>query len=227
MIPLIASRNETTGIKKALLACGIFSSLWYAAINVIVPMYYEGYSTVSLTVSELSAIGAPTRILWVLLILLYPLLFAAFGWGVSKSAYGNRSLRFTGILIIVYSLINFFWPPMHQREVIASGGETLTDTLHITWAMVALLFMMLMMGFGAAALGKSFRLYTLVTFVVFIVFGVLIGTEAPGIEANLPTPGIGVWERINIGAFMLWVIVFAAALLQKDPINSQPIGLQR
>jgi flavodoxin len=30
----------------------------------------------------------------------------------------------------------------------------------------------------------------------------------------LPTPWIGVWERINVGVFLLWVIVLASALLR-------------
>jgi hypothetical protein len=32
--------------------------------------------------------------------------------------------------------------------------------------------------------------------------------------ANLPTPLIGVWERINIGVFLLWVVMLAIALLR-------------
>jgi accessory gene regulator protein AgrB len=79
--------------------------------------------------------------------------------------------------------------------------------------------MMLIMGFGAAAFGRSFRLYTVATFIVFITFGILIGTEAPGIPKNLPTPHIGIWERINIGAYMLWVIVFAIALLRRQKLS--------
>jgi hypothetical protein len=75
--------------------------------------------------------------------------------------------------------------------------------------------MMLTMGFGAAALGKKFRIFTTVTFLVFFVFGILIGTETPNINAGLPTPYIGIWERINIAAFMLWVVVFAIAVLRK------------
>lgn len=201
-------------MKQALLISGIVSSLWYVAINIYVPMQDPGYNIVTQTVSELSAIGAPTRVLWVSLVMLYPVLFAAFGWGVLQSASGSRPLRVTGILIIVYCVINFYWPPMHLR-----GNEpTLTDTLHIVWAMMALLGMMLMMGFGAAALGKWFRIYTIATFVVFIVFGVLIGIEAPGIPENLPTPHIGIWERINMGAFFLWVVVFAIALLRKEKV---------
>jgi hypothetical protein len=33
-------------------------------------------------------------------------------------------------------------------------------------------------------------------------------------EANLPTPWMGVWERIGIGVFMVWVVVLATALLR-------------
>ena len=223
-IPLIVLRHDTRTIQKLLLNCGIFSSLWYVAINIFVPTLYEGYNSVSLTVSELSAIYAPTRIVWVLLVTLYPLTFAAFGWGVLKSAGGSRTLRITGSLIIIYCILNFYWPPMHQREVIGAGGGTLTDTLHISFAMITVLFMMILMGFGAAGLGKSFRLFTIVIFLIFIIFGALSGMESPGINANLPTPYLGIWERINIGAFMLWVIVFANALLNKEKLSGSIKG---
>jgi hypothetical protein len=47
-----------------------------------------------------------------------------------------------------------------------------------------------------------------------LVFGVLTFRDAPRIVANLPTPLIGVWERINIGVFLLWVVALAIALLR-------------
>jgi len=214
-IPLIYARHHTATAQINLLVCGMLSSLWYLAINIIVPMHYPGYSVVTQTVSELSAINAPTRVFWMLLVVWYPLLFASFGWGVSASAGKNRALRMAGSLIILYAVLNFYWPPMHQREVIAADRATLTDSLHITWAMITLLFMMLIMGFGAAALGKKFRIFTSVTFLVFVVFGMLIGKEAPNIQANLSTPFIGIWERINIAAFMLWIAVFSVVLLRR------------
>ncbi|HUM47720.1 MAG TPA: DUF998 domain-containing protein [Chitinophagales bacterium] len=223
-IPLIVLRHDTMMMRSALLTCGILSSLWYMSINLFVPMMYEGYSMASLTVSELSAIGAPTRILWVLLVSLYPLLFAAFAWGILQSARENRFLRLAGILIIVYCILNFYWPPMHQREVIAGGGGTLTDTLHIAWAMITIFLMMAVMGFGARALGKQFRIYTIATWVVFITCGVLTWLESPGIEANLPTPLIGLWERINIGAFLLWVVVLAIVLLRKEKVPGSSLS---
>jgi Protein of unknown function (DUF998) len=203
-------------LKKVLLICGILSSLLYIAMNIFVPMQWEGYSSSSQTISELSAIDAPTRSLWVPLGILYSLLTAGFGLGVWKSAIGNRPLRITGGLIFINAIISLFWPPMHQREVLAAGGGTMTDTLHIVFSAVTVLLFMLSIGFGAAAFGKRFRLYSVATLVILITFGILTGLNSPGVQANLPTPMIGVWERINIGVYMLWVIVLAMILLRRE-----------
>ncbi|HYK57601.1 MAG TPA: DUF998 domain-containing protein, partial [Flavisolibacter sp.] len=102
-IPLIVLRHDTLMMRKVLLTCGILSSLWYLAINIFVPVQYRGYSSVTQTISELSATGAPTRVLWVLLATMYPLLLMAFGWGVLKAAGGSRYLRIMGQLLIVYA----------------------------------------------------------------------------------------------------------------------------
>ena len=200
-------------LRKSLLICGILSSLLYIAMNVFIPTLYEGYSSVSQTVSELSAIGAPTRPLWFVLGIIYTLLVTAFGVGIWQSASQNRSLRIIGVLMTIWGVIGLTWSPMHQREVIAAGGGTFTDTWHIVMSMITLVMMSLMIGFGAAALGKRFRIYSLITIIAFIIFGILIGTEAPGISTNHATPMIGVWERINIGVFMLWVVVLAIVIL--------------
>ena len=201
-------------VHKSLLICGILSMLWYVIINIIVPIQYPGYDIASQTVSELSAIDAPTRPFWFTLCIFYSILFLAFAFGVWFSASGNRKLRIVAVVIFVDSVFGFFWPPMHQREVIAAGGGTLTDILHLVWAFVHLILMLLMIGFGAAAFGKVFRIFSVGIILVFIVFGTLTATESNGIEANLPTPHVGIWERINIGAYMLWVIVLTIMLLR-------------
>jgi uncharacterized protein DUF998 len=199
-------------MRKILLVCGVFSSLLYVFMNVFIALQWQGYSSASQTVSELSAIGAPTRSLWVPLGLVYTLLIAAFGFGVWESAGRNRHLRITGAVMIAYGVIGLFWPPMHLREVLAAGGGTLTDTVHLVFAMVTVLLMMLAIGFGAAAFGTRFRLYSIATMVILTACGALTGVDAPRIHANLPTPWIGVWERINIGVFLLWVVVLALTL---------------
>jgi len=200
--------------RTILLACGVLSSLLYVAMNVFVAMQWEAYSSVSQTISELSAIGAPTRTLWVSLGLVYALLLTAFGTGVWRSARVSRPLRVVGGALIANGLFGLGWPPMHQRAVLAAGGGTLTDTMHIIWSVVTVLLMMVAIGFGAAAFGKRFRLYSIATMVILVVFGVLTGMDAPRVQANLPTPWLGVWERISIAVDMLWVAVLAIALLR-------------
>jgi len=193
-------------------------------MNIFIPPLYAGYNWMTQTVSELSAIDAPTRPLWFPLGIAYTLLIAAFGWGVLQSAEGNRMLRITGILMILHGVLGLTWSPMHQREVLAAGGGTFTDTWHIVMSVVTVLLMFLSIGFGAAAVGKRFRVYSITTILVFIVFGVLTFFEAPGVDKNLPTPFIGLWERINIAAFMVWLLVFAMILLRVPKKSSLPLS---
>ena len=208
--------------RRLLLFCGIAASLLYIAMNIFIPFLDKGYNWVTQTVSELSAVDAPTRSLWFPLGIVYTLLIAAFGWGVFRSAGQKRSLRIVGILLIINGLIGLTWSPMHQREVLVAGGGTFTDTWHLVMASVTVLLMFLSIGFGAAAFGKGFRVYSIVTILVFIVFGILTFVEAPNVDKNLTTPYIGLWERINIAAFMSWLIVFSNNLLrlEKKPLLS-------
>jgi hypothetical protein len=186
----------------------------YVAINIFVTAQAEGYSSVSQTVSELSAIDAPTRPLWVPLMVIYGLLLIAFGYGVWLSGRRTRTLRIAGALVIAHGVLGFFWPPMHLRPVLAAGGGTLSDTLHIAWTFVTVVLMMLSIGFAAVTLGRRFRVYSIATIVLLVAFGAVTGTYAPSIQANLPTPWVGVWERIDISFFLLWVVVLAGALLR-------------
>jgi hypothetical protein len=202
-------------MRKALLVCGIVASLLYVGMNVFVPLGWPAYSSATYTVSELSAIDAPTRSLWVPLAIVYTLLMAAFGYGVWASAHRNRPLRIAGLLLMFYGLLGLAWPPMHLREVIAAGGATLTDTMHIAFAMVTVVLMLSAMSCGAVALGRTFKYYSLATIATLLLFGLLTTLEAPMLDQNLPTPWIGVWERINIGVFLVWVIALAVVLLQE------------
>jgi hypothetical protein len=207
-------------LTRRLLVCGILSSVLYAAMLVFVPLQWATYSSSSQTVSELSAIGAPSRTLWMSLGLLWTALYVAFGWGVWRAAAGRRALRLTGGAIVAAGVLGLFWPPMHQRDVLAAGGATLTDTLHLAWTMVNGLLTLAAMAVAAAALGNRFRRYTLATMVTLVVAGALTSVDAPGVDANLPTPWIGVWERINIGAWLLWVLVLAATLLGRPSLEA-------
>lgn len=207
---------EGAAARKVFLICGILAALLYGTM--MAAIRFPGYNPVSQTVSELSAVGVPTRPLWIILGSLYEVLIVAFGAGVWMSAGGNRPLRAAGALFVVAGILGgLAWPfaPMHQRAVLAAGGATLSDTLHIILGALTVLFMLVAIAFGAAAFGTRFRVYSVATIVVLLAFGALAGMDGPRVGANLPTPWVGLWERINIYGFLLWVAVLAIVLWRR------------
>jgi Protein of unknown function (DUF998) len=210
----ISATSALVRASKPLLVCGIAASLLYGAVIWVIR--YNGYSPISQTVSELSAWGVSTRPLWMVLGTLYDALMIAFALGVWASARGKRGLRIVGGLLIAYGLLGSLWPfaSMHRREVLAAGGETLADTAHLVLTMVTVALMFAAMAFGAAAFGLWFRFYSIATIVILLAFGGLTTSNAARVAANLPTPWVGLWERINICVFLLWVVVLAIVLLR-------------
>ena len=205
--------------RRLWLTCGILAAVLYVAMTLFVGMLWDGYSAADQTVSELSAIGAPTRPLWMLLGTIYSALMTAFGWVVWTSARPNSALRVLGAVLMMHAVFGSFWPPMHQRAVLAAGGASLTDTLHVLWTVWTGLFFMLETGFGAAAFGKRFRLYSIVTIGIVLTCGAITGTYTSRIQADLPTPWAGAWERVNIAAYMGWIATLAIALLRRDHLT--------
>jgi len=213
---------EVKMVRKLLLVCGILSSLLYIATTILGAMQWEGYSSTSQTVSELFAIDAPSTPLVVPLFLTYSILMFAFGLGVWRSAGRNRALVVVAGLLIGKEVLGFvgtLFAPIHLRGV----EGTLTDTMHAIITGVGVLLLLLTVGFGATAFGKRFRLYSIGTILIFFVFGTLSGLDGPRLAANLPTPWMGVWERINIFSYMLWVVVLAIGLLHTPVERPQDV----
>lgn len=211
----------TAELRKTLLLTGAVAPLYYIAINVFVPTQDPGYDWTSQAVSELSAVDAPTRTLWIWLVLPYSLLMIAFGAGILNAAGRSKSLRWAAIVLLAGTVAGLFWPPMHQREVLAAGGGSLTDTLHIVFTMIWGMASLATMVLAAVALrSRAFTLWTVAMALVTIGFGVVTGFDSPNMEKNLPTPMMGLYERIGMAAFMIWVVTFAFVLLRRDAPRS-------
>ena len=212
-------------IKRLLLICGILSSVLYISAVFTAPFFWENYDRSSQSVSELFAIGAPSAGFIVPFCILYALLAYAFGAGIWLSAGSKWTLKVVAVLVIakeVLGLIGTIFAPMNLRGT--EGG--LTDTMHVVVTMIGVLLCMFpAIGFGAASFGKGFRVFSIVTMVIFIIFGTLAGMDGPNVAANLPTPYLGVWERVNIYSYMAWVIVLSLMLLlpsskpTRQPVN--------
>lgn len=218
--PEFARLRSAKMSRNALLACGILSSLVYVLADILGALSWDGYQYASQAVSELSAIGAPSRPYVLPAFLAYDLLMIAFGFGVRASAGRRRALRVTGACLIAIGAIGLaaFFFPMQLR-----GTErALTDTMHIVLTTLTALAILVAVGSSVGAFGNGFRLYAIATILVLLLFGVTAELDAPRIDANLATPYLGITERINIGAYLLWVAVLAIALLRTGLGESRP-----
>jgi len=204
--------------QRHLLICGILASLIYVGSDVLAALLWGSYSFTAQSVSELRALGSPTRFLLIPILTIYALLEITFGYGIWKVFSQLRALRITATLLIGLGVVDLIAPffPMHVREGIVHYGRTSTDTMHIIVTSVTVFIIFLIIGFGASVNGKSFRLYSYITILVFLICGFLASLDASRIEANLPTPWLGVKERINIYGYMLWMAILAIVLWQKS-----------
>jgi hypothetical protein len=216
-------------LRRVLLGAGIGSSLFYVVALVLGPVRWEGYSSTDQTISELFAIDAPSRPLVVSLLFVSGLLALAFGLGVLWSAGRNRALRVTGWALVMVGVVDQAGPffPMHMREVVAEGGGTVSDSMHIALTIVLSLLFLVAMAFGAVAFGKRFRVYSVATILTLVVFGAVASMQAGALATNEPTPWQGVYERINVVAYLLWMVVVAIILLRARPevrLGTRPAG---
>lgn len=204
--------------QRALLASGIAAPALYAVADIVAGMRWEGYSFRDQTISELGAIEAPSRgVFSVFLIVVYALM-AAFGIGIWRASDGNRRLRTAGGLIIAVGVLaltvgQFAAMRMRGSEQGSAGA------LHLIEGLVAMLMVFASMGIAATALGRRFRVYTLVAIAVVLGFGAWSTSEVPRVEQGLATPWLGVKERIFWYGYQSWYAVLALALLRNPRVG--------
>lgn len=208
---------ESTRLGKQeilLLSCGIAAPLCYVLTDVLLAMRWEGYSYRDQTISELNAIGAPTRTLSIVLGIVGYAFLVAFGVGLWRSTAAGRRLRVAAGALIALGVFAWFgvsFFAMHVRE----AEETLTDTLHVAQLAVAGPLLLVIIGLGAATFGRRFRLYSAVTVLLMLGFGAWSGTYGADVAADVATPWVGVIERISVYSYQLWIGVFAVTVLAR------------
>jgi len=198
-----------------LLFCGLLAFALYITADVVASLSYDGYSYRDQTISELSAIGAPTRGPWLVMGVAWEFLSLGLAIGVLRVAGRRRAVRIVGWVFLVSAAVGTLWwfAPMHQREVLAADGGDWRDTMHLAMGGVSSLEYFLMIGVGAFAFGRLFRWYSFATIAAMLVFGTLMNTMVGDVANDDPTPWLGIWERITVEGAMLWQAVFAAVLL--------------
>jgi hypothetical protein len=200
-------------LKRWLLLCGIFAPLVRVVADVLAAIWYPGYSFWNQTMSQLAAIGAPTRAFQMVLLAVFNVLVTAFGVGVWISAGKKLSLRIAGILIVLFGITGLIALAFPQTAMQLNGGME-AQSVHIIVTAASVLLIILFMGFGAAAYGMGFRLFSAVTVIIMLLFGYMAAAKAPH-AVDFAAPGMGTLERICYYSYLLWIAVFAILLLRK------------
>lgn len=223
----MTSRGEGSGtrgplrdrILTGLLACGIAYPVTYVVANdLVAASRYPGYRRVDQAVSELSATGAPTRPFLVGMLPVFTAETVAFGLGVWKAAAGRRALRAASLALLGGGATGVAWLPfpMSSREVIARGAAGGRDTGHVVLSGLTVAEIVGLLGAGAGAFGPRFRVYSLASGVVVLLSGALTSRQAAKLTKGLPTPRMGLYERVSIGTWLLWMSALAAILLREQ-----------
>jgi hypothetical protein len=204
--------------QRLLLGCGIAYAVLYATVpDLAGAIAYPGYSMRSQAPSELSAIGAPTRGFLTATLPVFAVLMMAFGVGVWRAASGRRSLRVTGALLFAFGATSPLWLlfPMTSREDMVAGTMPTNDAGHLAMAALTVAFIVAQLVSGAIALGTRFRIYSAISLATVLAFGAATSSEAAKLPDGDPTPWMGLFERINIWAWLLWMTVLAVTLLRR------------
>jgi hypothetical membrane protein len=197
----------------------------YVAMDVVGGLSYPGYSFASQAISELGAIGAPSRNIVAWIAVVYNVLVLGFAIGVVRVAAGNRVLRNAGTALLIYgavgvvtsALVSTFFS-MQRRGT----GDIHRDLPHLVLTGVLVLCLLLAIGMGALGFGKRFRAYSVATFMTAIAFGAASGGYGARLAAGKPTRGLGIVERIDVYSSLLWIAVLAVALLRRESRSGLP-----
>ena len=204
-------RDDTSGNRDALLACGILASLTYVATDIFAGVRYPGYSFTDQAVSELFAIGAPTSRFVVPLFTLSSALLGACAFGVWTASGPGRALPWLAVMMFlnaVNSLVLWVFFPMHMRGV----TPTFTDTMHVILAINPFVLLSVVLGIGAFK--GWFRSYSAATVALLLAPAVFSLSYISAVAANQPTPGMGLAERVSQYGVQLWQSLLAVVLLR-------------
>jgi hypothetical protein len=185
--------------QKNLLFLGVIAPILFIATDLLAGAFFGNYNFVNQSISELSAVGAPTRAFVVSLNFVYNVFLIIFSLSVWGSSVHSRSLSvLIGSLIgnALFAVLGSFFPINPGKNMSAPS-----NTMNVAIMGISFILLLLAILFGAIAYKNWFRLYSLGTLFAFLVLTVF------GLSQS--TPHVGAQERTISYGCLLWVAVLA------------------
>jgi hypothetical protein len=108
--------------------------------------------------------------------------------------------------------------PMSQRSAEPTGS----DTMHLVVAGAIMILLSAAILTGGRAFDRGFRVYSATTVAVMLLFFTLTMRDVPNVAADLPTPFMGLNERVSMAAWLLWMAVLSIQLLRTEQGDGAP-----
>jgi hypothetical protein len=204
-------------LRKTLVGCGIAAPVLYIVTAIVGAAMRSDYSHIVNAISELLSNGAPNKAILDMVFNIYNALLLAFAIG-AYSALKNfpRISRVAMGILIGIQVLSFSWGffPMDPLGAEATFAGTMHNVLGGVVAM-ATIIMPLLMGLGVKRLNgfNRYAIYSFISSAIIFVSG-LTGVILAGQGVHV----FGLFERITIGTYEVWIFVTALKLLTTLPI---------
>ena len=193
-------------VKRSYLLMGLAGPLLYGFTVLLGGWLWEEYDPTAQAISELTAVGAPFKLPLDILFSLSLLLTAGFAlaaWQLVRP-FGSRLLKVGIGLIFVIAALSFLWAffPMDPR-----GAEvTIPGIIHLVLAGIVsplTILCPILVGRGAGNITglEGYSIYSHVSGLLIFAFGLL--------AAGSGGTYLGVYTRLTIGFYQLWIAVTA------------------
>jgi Protein of unknown function (DUF998) len=210
--------GELIMLRKILISCGIVAPVLYVITAIVGAAIRPDYSHIVNAISELISNGAPNKAILDIVFNIYNALLLAFaigGYIVLKNA--PRLCRIAMAIFIAIQILSFSWGffPMDPM----GAAPTFAGSMHNVFGGVVAFTTILMpvfMGLGLRRSNafQSYAVYAFITSSIIFVSG-LTGV----ILAGQGFPVFGLFERITIGSYEVWIFVTALEVLKMMQTN--------
>ncbi len=203
-----------TWFQRLALMQGIVAPVLFAAIAIVGGLYHPGYSHLAQAISELTAAGAVNKPTLDIALLLMEGLTLVFGLAYAQAVrQGGWQLRASAWLIVLIAVIGFGFARYPMDQI----GTPMTPDgwMHlviVSASAISAIASVVLAALGWGRLGWRGDMLRRLCWTV-----VLIMLASGGISALVGVngwPGIGIWQRVNTGAFSLFQIATVLVLLR-------------
>lgn len=205
-------------LRKSLLYCGLVAPVLYVITAILGAAARTDYSHIVNAISELLSYGAPNKAILDVIFNIYGALLLAFAIGgfiALKNA--PRLCRVAMGVFIGIQILSFSWGffPMDPIGTETTFAGIMHNIIGGVVAFASIIIPLLMgLGWRKESNSKGYAIYSIITSAIIFISGltgVLLGTYGLLV--------FGLFERVTIGSYELWIFITALKLTGKDHIN--------